>query len=375
MNIKEKIFHFFFLLIAAIFISTNSGCGDNKPVRIGFIGTISGLNYDLAVSVRNGALLAIEKANETGGCRSRMIELVIRDNKNNPDIAMKNIDELISNEAIAIIGPMRSSMAKKIVHHINQKKIIFLSPTISSSSFSSLDDNLIKIFPDTTVQTNKISSYAIKKAGIKSVSVIADSQNMEYSEKWISNFRKSYTELGGRITEIIYFRPDQKNSLKNISYYYSISGDAVLILANSMHTGIICQHLKKANPEKKIIISGWGATSDIIVHGGKSVEGAIISHTYNPDSTEERYKNFRKKYYKRFSKEPDFASVKGYEAADIIVNGCRESVNPADLKKTIVKIKKFDGLQKPFEIDKFGDVHQDAFILTVKNGKFILIEE
>jgi ABC-type branched-subunit amino acid transport system substrate-binding protein len=54
-------------------------CGPQEPIRIGFIGELTGNSADLGEAGRNGAMLAIEQANQGGGINGRPIELLARD--------------------------------------------------------------------------------------------------------------------------------------------------------------------------------------------------------------------------------------------------------------------------------------------------------
>jgi branched-chain amino acid transport system substrate-binding protein len=63
------------------------GCAPPEPIRIGFVGGTSGRVADLGIAGRNGAQLAVELRNQAGGVAGRAVELLIRDNEQNPDMA------------------------------------------------------------------------------------------------------------------------------------------------------------------------------------------------------------------------------------------------------------------------------------------------
>ncbi|HWT16306.1 MAG TPA: ABC transporter substrate-binding protein, partial [Patescibacteria group bacterium] len=92
-----------------------SGCGPREPVRVGFLGGLSGRVADLGESGRNGAQIAVEEVNRAGGIGGRQVELIVRDDAQNPEKAISAINELIGARVEAIVGPMTSAMAEVVL--------------------------------------------------------------------------------------------------------------------------------------------------------------------------------------------------------------------------------------------------------------------
>ena len=70
------------------------GCGPAEPLRVGFIGGLSDRNSDVGQSGNNGVVLAVEQINRAGGIRGRQVELISRDDAQNPATAEKSAREL-----------------------------------------------------------------------------------------------------------------------------------------------------------------------------------------------------------------------------------------------------------------------------------------
>jgi len=65
-----------------------NGCGPREPVRVGFLGGLSGRVADLGEAGRNGAQIAVEEVNRAGGIDGRRVELIVRDDAQNPEKAI-----------------------------------------------------------------------------------------------------------------------------------------------------------------------------------------------------------------------------------------------------------------------------------------------
>lgn len=110
---------------------------------------------------------------------------------------------------------------------------------------------------------------------------------------------------------------------------------------------------------------------DFITNGGASVEGVIFSEGYNDDSKDEKFISFVEKFKKRYDIMPSVFAIQGYELAQILIQNLEKSSNIADLKKNILKVKRYEGLQGNIIFDKYGDVMREFFIMEVKNKKFV----
>ncbi|HAY27617.1 MAG TPA: ABC transporter substrate-binding protein, partial [Candidatus Accumulibacter sp.] len=79
-------------LILAICVLT--ACAPPEPIRIGFIGGTSGRVADLGIAGRDAVLLAVELRNQAGGIAGRKVELLIRDDQQDPEAAKRALREL-----------------------------------------------------------------------------------------------------------------------------------------------------------------------------------------------------------------------------------------------------------------------------------------
>ena len=66
-------------------------CGQKDPIKIGFIGGLTDRNSDNGQSGLNGVILAMEQFNRQGGREGQMVELVAKDDAQNPETDRKSV--------------------------------------------------------------------------------------------------------------------------------------------------------------------------------------------------------------------------------------------------------------------------------------------
>ena len=84
---------------------------DKRPVKIGVVLPLSGDFETYGKLGAQGAKMAVDEINKAGGVlNGRRLELIIEDNKTDPNIAVKQIRKLIQeDDVIAVIGPVSSA--------------------------------------------------------------------------------------------------------------------------------------------------------------------------------------------------------------------------------------------------------------------------
>ncbi len=93
----------------ALMLTTRTAPTD--PIRIGFLGPLSGPFAPWGINHRDGMQLAVEDLNGRGGVLGRKVELVVRDDRNSPSEAISAFRELVEvQRVVAVAGPVSSDI-------------------------------------------------------------------------------------------------------------------------------------------------------------------------------------------------------------------------------------------------------------------------
>lgn len=360
------------LVLSAVVIAIGPfACDNREPIKVGFVGGLTGRLSDLGTAGRNGVILAVEEVNAAGGIHGRPVALITGDDRQDPQAAVSVDQRLIEQGVVAIVGHMTSSMSMAAVPLINEKKVLMISPTTSTNQLSGLDDYFLRVMPPNRSETDHLARYAFDRLGLRNLAAVYDLSNRAYSEGFFRNFRSEFENLGGRVV-----RAHTVSSGSGIRFRELIDSlladtpDGLLLVAGAPDAALICQHLRRAGAKLPIIAGGWAMTDDFIDHGGPAVEGVVFSHLLEKESRHERFVRFRRQFADRFREEPNFAAGHGYEAARILFQALAENDDPASLKATILRQKAFPGIQGDFAMDRYGDPVRGRFLIVVKNGRF-----
>ena len=359
------------LLLPALWLI--AGCGEKEPVRLGFLGGTSGRVADLGISGRNGAQLAVELANLRGGINGRKIELLVRDDEQNPEVARQRFGELGTAGVKAVIGPMTSSVAVAILPLANEKQLLTISPTATANEFGGKDDYFFRVIDATRSYASLAARYQYEVLNQRKVAVIFDRRNQSYSESWVGDFRSTFEQLGGQVVATRSFESGNEAGVGAV-VGEALRGkpEGVVLVANSVDAALLTQHLRRRSPGVRLATAEWAATERYIELAGGAAEGAVLPQFFDRSSVDPRYLEFAKKYHERFGEAPGFAGVTAFDAANVLIESMSRhpSLSPKD---AVLAIRKFSGVQTPFEIDSTGDTRRKVFVTEVRDGKFVVI--
>lgn len=365
----DKRFFYGILITSLIFLY---GCGKKiETIKVGVIGTMSGINSDLSVSGRRGVELAVDHINKAGGVNGRKVELVFKDDKNDSKTSLNKYKELIDEKIPVVIGPYTSGMIVDAIDYLRNKDILLLGPTISADSLDHIDDNFIRFIATTKEQAIILTDMA-KKNNNKKFAVIYDLENKGFNESLYSNFNKLLQANKGEIVLTKVFTSNGRVDYADLARVVLKSkADALFIISNSADNAAITQQIKKIGCKVQIYSPLWSNTDDLIKKGGTAIDGMFIVGGMDINDKSPDFVTFKGNYIDKYGENPTFASMYSYETAIALFQAMKmgPDLKPSTIKNNIIKIKNFKGLQGNYEIDNFGDNIRKYLIFKLENGQ------
>ena len=185
--------------IALIALTLLSGaCSDPEPIRLGFIGGLSGANADLGLAARNGAQLAVEQHNAAAINYGRSVQLIIRDDELNPEQGKKALAELLEQRVDAVIGPMTSTVAMALAPMATEAGVLLMGGPVSTDLLNGRDDQFFRTIGSNDEHARVMATFLNQRHDIKRVSLIVDHRNKAYTDTWAGHFSTRLNALGGR---------------------------------------------------------------------------------------------------------------------------------------------------------------------------------
>lgn len=352
-----------------------TGC-DRSPVCIGFAGPLTGPYSDLGVHGRNGAQLALEEINASGGIAGRRLELLVRDDHGSAEGAIQADSDLIQAGARAIIGHMTSAQSVAALPLIQEAEIVLLSPTTSTPELSGIKDYFFRVQPSTDTAAVVLAEYAARDMGLSRLAAVLDMGNKAYAEPFHRHFSQTFFALGGSLGTPKDIESGSSPNWVEIAHaLHDEDHDGVFAILSARDLAALAQAMTSLGLNPRIFSSGWAMTEDLLQAGGRTVENIVFAgHTFQERKHPE-HMAFQGRYQQRFGHSPSFAAAYAYDAMRILAVALEKTKGRrAGLPEALSTIQDYPGLHWPITIDAYGDTISPIYITTVQDGQFIALQ-
>lgn len=363
-----KVIVIILLLLTMILLSA---CEKNTTIKIGVVGTMSGKESDLSVSGRRGIELAVSEINASGGINGQLIELVVKDDLNSTEQALKVDQEFVQEGIQFVIGHFTSGMTLSVIDYVNSENLLMLGPTISADQLSQMDDHFIRFIASTREQAEVLSNI-VKQYQHKKTMVIFDTRNKGFTDKFVENFQILVKEKTGFKPEAMEYDPSNKETRDEvIKKILSASPEGLFIVASAEECAVLAQNIKNELPKIQLYGPLWANTQELLRKGGNAVEDMILVGGIDYEDQNTSFVNFSDNFKLRYGDDPTFASMYGYETMRALAQSIEasKSLNIDKVKAKLIEIGSFEGVQESFSIDKYGDSTRNYHAYQVKSGK------
>ncbi|NPE22182.1 MULTISPECIES: ABC transporter substrate-binding protein [unclassified Fusibacter] len=252
-----------------------------------------------------------------------------------------------------------------------------MSPSISTNLLSDLDDNFVRVISASKYEGDAHVKVLTEYHDTIKAAVVYDMSNPQYSEPIYERFKTLYEEKGASVVYTNTLNSESIDYEKIAVEIYRSGAQGVVLIANTVDSSNIIQQVARKDKDLIISNSGWSVNYDLIERSGKASEQIYGIAAYITDYDGTDYREFAKEYEERFCEVPFFSAHTTYDAVMALSQAMRQSESLAidDVKKALLYIGDFNGLQTDFSLNEYGDATRSNMLLRVEDGKFILVEE
>jgi len=363
-------------VIICVFLLHTLSCSAPEPYKIGFLGGLTGGVSSLSIAARNGVILAIERVNREKALADRTVTLLIKDDKNDPETAIRGMEYFVKRGVVGVIGPMTSELSRVTAPLSRKNKIVMISPFANSADFTDQGDFFFRISPTDRDEARHLADLAFQKRGYRKISILYDLTNREYIENRALYFRNFIEALGGTIVQTTTYTTRDDTDFELLATQASQNNpDALYILSDGADLVRICRQLKKQNRDLPVMATGMAITPGLLKQGGAAVDGIEFFQSYDFNSTAGVYQDFLDDYRRRFHEEPELGTFYAFESTNIVLTALEETRAKKKLNDIIHEIRDFEGLQETLEFNQHGAAERTLVHKRIDNGAIVTINE
>ena len=332
------------------------GVTDNEIV-FGMSAPFSGPAKELGRGMKTGIDIAFAAVNEAGGVNGRKLKLIALDDGYEPErtrAVMKDLAE--SRNVFGFIGNVGTPTAEVAVPYTLEKRMLFFGPFTGAG--------LLRRDPPDRYVFNYRASYAEETAA--TVKYLVGMRNISPDEIAVFAQQDGYGDAGfnGVAKMLRKYNRNPEKALR-IGYKRNTSdvGEAVDTLLKTRRpiravvmvgtykaAGKFIEKVKAERPDivfsNVSFVGSQALSEELMAYGGKVAEGVIVTQVvplpHSSSTAVLKYQELLPKY--SLGEKPDFVSLEGYLAANLLVEGLKRAGRDFTTESLIDSLETMRGL-------------------------------
>lgn len=360
-------------LTLALGTMTMVGCNQssNDTVKVGGSFDLTGAYAQYGIATSNGAKLAIEEYNATGGILEKQIEFILEDNKGNQVDATNAFKKLVDKDKIvAFIGSDVSSTTETIANIAQQRKIPMITPTGTTKSITEVGDHIYRACFIDPYQGEMLAQFAISDLGAKTAAVMINSES-DYSTGIAETFIAQFEEAGGTVATTVNYGANDVDFKPILANVKNANADVIIIPDYYETIANIATQAREVGITAPLLGGdGWDGVTDKTKNNPEVVEGSYFVNHYSPDDESPIVQDFITNYTAKFGEKPNAFAALGYDAAKVLIEAIK-AAGTTDEQAVIEAMKNIavDCVTGNITFDENRNPVKAAFMITIENGE------
>ncbi|GLI02515.1 ABC transporter substrate-binding protein [Phytohabitans aurantiacus] len=381
------------LYLAALALAiVTAGCGDDSsdssdsggegPIKVGQIVSLTGNYAPLGTENEKSVKLAVEQVNAAGGVLGRQLELVVRDDKSQPDQSVLAFND-IKGDVAAVIGSPFSNSALATIPLVDREKIPYISLTPA-------DEQVKPIHPYVFVVPATSATYAarilasLKAQGVTKLAVAYDGKS-SYAKAGFNGTKEQAGEYGITLVATPEFQTTTTEFSAVFNQVRSSGAGALLVWATGPPGVALAKQYATAGLSVPLVFTGAQASKLWLEPVGAAAEGVTVASSVGvvggslPDGAlKQAIDQLAGPFQTKYGYAPPQFAQDGYTGVKLLVAAIEKagSTDPEKVQKALegLSLTTPNGAYTYSAEDHAGLSADYISINTVKGGAFVPTE-
>jgi len=314
-NVRARFKYLAGAVFFSAFMATAPGDAQETPkLTVGFMATLSGPAAIYGEHMRDGFMLAVNQSNGAlGGLETNVL---ITDDKLDPDYAVEKVTELIEVNGIDVLVGVNFSRVMLAVHDpVVRSRTLFIGT--SSGPAPIAGRTCSRYFYSTASQDDQVHETMGRFASLKGYQrVVTIAPDYEAARDALAAFQRHFK---GQIARELFPRLGQTDFSGEFAQIDEISPDAIYaFMPSGMGVELVRQFhtsgLKGAIP----FLSAKTINGVSLPYLAETAEGLMSASTWAPNLDNPANKRFMREFQRTYGYQPSVYAAQGYDAAKFL---------------------------------------------------------
>jgi branched-chain amino acid transport system substrate-binding protein len=370
-----------------VLLLATAGCGgdtpgdtEQGPIKIGQIVSLTGNYSPLGSENKKSVELAVEQVNAKGGVNGRRIELLVKDDKSQPDQSVLAFNDLKGADVAAVIGSPFSNSALATIPQVDREKIPYVSLTPADEQVNPVHPYVFVVPATSATYAERMLQY-FKATGLTKVAVAHDTQS-SYAVAGFKGTQAKAAQYGITLVSTEQFQTSATDFSAVFNRTRAADAQALAVWATGPPAVALTKQFATAALGIPLVLTGAQASKLFLDPTGPAAEGIFVASSIGvvgshlPDGPQKDAINeLTTTFQAKFGYPPPQFAQDGYSGVKLLV-AALEKANGTDREKIRAALEGLtlltpNGTYKYSATDHSGLTTAFISINTVKGGAFV----
>ena len=371
--LKRMIYHR--VVLTGLMVVLTCLASSAEPLKIGALAPLTGPGAEGGRYKIQGAKLAAEEVNKTGGVLGRPIELVIEDDQTtNPGVVLAFSKLAGDKDILAFVGPIFSTQIHAIAPDIQRLgKPVMIGGTDPQLTHMG-NPWLFRFRPNDVYSARVIADYGVNTLGKKKWAIVHSTEAFG-----TSGMKNVVEDLKGMGVEPALVQGYTSNSQDFTPVVLAVKQSGADVMATYMtlppDLAIFARQLRQLGVNIAWVGSPTTVATDSLKLAGPALYGTYAVADFAADLSPAA-KEFATKYEATYKSAPDYHGAWPYDAVHVLALAIdnAKSLEPQKVREAILSVKDYPGVEGTYNFDQNGDGLHSYNVVKNDNGKIVFIK-
>jgi ABC-type branched-subunit amino acid transport system substrate-binding protein len=363
---------------------------------VGCLLPLSGPYAEFGNRALKGIQFALDQFNRQSN--QPAFEIIVKDTRSDPKVAIKAIRQFDKNRVSLIIGPIITSKYAAQEAQLLGIPIITLT---QKPGIPELGDYVFRIFLTPQMQIDTLLPYVVNQLGVKRFAVLYPEE--VYGNIFLKLFQERVLDYGASLVAVESYKPDQTDfaaqikkfvktrkrdiagssvsrklsrnrDLRHRKYETIVDFDAIFIPDRAEKIALIAPQLAFYDIDRVLLLGTNLWHSDKLIHMARDyVQEAIMTDLFYAEDPKVNVREFIAAFDGYYDQRPGFIEALAYDTAMINFHTLSHPKirSRKDLKDALKNLRNFEGVTGYTSFKESGDTVKKPYLLQVENEKFV----
>jgi len=340
-----------------------------RTINVGIIAPFSGSDFAKGEDGLKGVKTAIKmQPLLDNGDR---IELIVRDDQDDPDKAVKALEELVKTEQVTAVVTFSSSGPVLAMAGIAKAlKTPILAALATHPDVTKNNGYVSQLCFDNVFQGQVAALFVRDELLVDRVAVFRTSSSF-YSRNLAIEFENKFTSLGGRTTDSIALQENPANIAALLNGVREKDPELLYLPLAASDVIAIIQELDQMGWKPRLMTSDGLLATVVSQHKEQLglLDGLLATDFFHHYSQRTKFGKRATKAYKGRGTSYGALGVEGFAILLHAMNRCHDPADRECVNRQIRSTTDFEGLIGRISIDSDGKAHRPLVINAIKNNK------